>query len=159
MIRSVKGETNCVVASYKAATSCAVGDILVQEAGIAVPADKCTTTDLSTLAICQEYVHDNLLGAAQEKRTAAQTAAGNGMVATTGVVKMATAASLTAAPGIFIGLSGDVVSGIYTPTQTVVSVATANLAIGRLVKAASSAAEVEVELVSTVALGGPQTMA
>lgn len=153
MLRSVRGETNPVVVAAPASTAILLGDLVVRNAGnVAQPVSAITG---ASLAAAQQNCHNTFLGVSQDKRTTSQNTAGSITIATTGRAMLDTASALTQPVGTLIGVSATNNAGTWTCTQTVVNVATANLAIGRLAKSATSAATVEVQIFG-LTQGGPQ---
>ncbi len=111
--------------------------------------------DTGTLAGNQEGFHDVFAGFALEASAAGETA--NIAVATAGVMEMA-CASGTWEVGALVGMSENG-AGDALLANTGISVATANLAVGRVAERVPVAAtRVKVNFISTVLFGGPQTM-
>lgn len=146
------GETNPVVAAVDSATVIAIGDLVYQDTDDAKPA--ASTTWDTNIATTQEAFHDVFLGVACQKSRSGDTDPIR--VATRGVFEFDCAAA-TFELGALVGPAKQ--SGNAIENGKVVSVATANLAIGRVAKRyASNTTKVLVEIVSTIAHGGPQTM-
>lgn len=132
-----------------------IGDLVESaSSGSAVtPADDHTWN--TNLATTQEEFHDRFLGVATQRSR-------NGdddpiVVATAGVFEFECAAA-TFEQGALVGPAKQ--SGNALENQKVVGVASANLAIGRVVKPyTSNTTKVLVEIVSTVVRGGPMTPA
>lgn len=145
------GDTNPVSAAVDAATVIEIGDLVYQEVDDARPAS--SQADLGTEAQNQEGFHDKFLGVAMQASRAGDTAPIR--VATSGVFEFITA-SASYELGALVGLVG----ATALADQEVKSVATENLAIGRVAKRVNPAGtSVYVDVVSTVMRGGPQVMA
>ena len=148
------GDTQPVMAPVLSATVIEIGDIVYLDSGTAKPA--AAQADAGTEAGNQEALHDKFLGVALGASRAGDTAAIR--VATRGVFEFA-CPSGTFALGDLLGPK-EASSGTALENQTVKSVATANLALGRCMQAVTDAStRVLLEIVSTVLHGGPQVMA
>lgn len=150
------GETNPVVSAAKD-TALAVerGDLVWQDAGNAnSPTAAADTVWNTNLATTQEDFHDSFLGVALSRGQVGETAPLR--IATEGVFEF-DCASATYAIGDLVGPAKQ--AGNALESQKVVAVATANLAIGRVVEGGASLTKVRVRIISTKVLGGPMTMA
>jgi len=149
------GDMKPVRVAVASATVIEIGDLVYLSSGAALPA--ASQADLGTKAENQEGFHDSFLGVAVSRSR-------NGdadpiTIATAGVFEF-DLASATLAIGSLVGAAGTGSAGaVGVANQTIESVATANLAIGRTQEAIASATKVKVEIVSTVLRGGPQAMA
>jgi hypothetical protein len=131
-----------------------IGDLIYQAAGLARPASQ--LADLGTEAANQEALHDSFVGVAMQASPAGSTEPIR--IATSGVFEF-DCLSTTAEVGDLFGVDEDG-SGVELLDQTVVKVATANLAIGRCAKRINPAGtRALVDIVSTMMRGGPQVMA
>jgi hypothetical protein len=150
--RHRSGDPQHIEAAVDSATVIGIGDLLWLDTDDAKPAaDKAWDTNIATT---QEAFHDVFLGLALEQSRAGDTAPIS--VATGGLVEFDCAAA-TFELGALVGPAKQ--TGNAIESQKVVSVATANLAIGRVAKRyASNTTKVLVEIISTVMRGGPQTM-
>lgn len=148
------GDTNPVLLPVAAATNIEIGDLIYLSSGAAKPA--VLQADAGTEAANQEAFHDAFAGVAMQ---CSPVGADEPIrVATSGVFELD---CLSAAfdVGDLIG-ADEATSGTELLNQTVVEVATPNLAIGRCAKRVNPAAtRVLVEVVSTVMRGGPQAAA
>lgn len=148
------GDTNPVLAAVADTTVIEIGDLVYQSGGLAVPA--WLLADLGTKAGNQEAFHDAFLGVAMQASPDGSTEPIR--VATTGVFEF-TATSSTFELGDLLGVEENG-AGDELLNQTVVKVATCNLAVGRCVKrCASASTKVLVDVESTLVHGGPQVMA
>lgn len=153
--RYMYGETNPITVAVDSATVIEIGDLVYLDTDDAKPA--ASQADLGTEAQNQEGFHDKFLGVALSRSRAGDTDPIR--IATTGVFEFATA-SATYQPGALVGPAGTGAGdAVGVANQTVKSVATANLAVGRVSELATSATKVKVAIVSTVMYGGPMTMA
>ena len=148
------GETNPVILPVQSGFLVEIGDLLYLDGGTVKPASN--QSDHGTLQANQEAFHDNFVGVAMQCSTGTTTESIR--VATSGVFEF------SCSPASFdVGdLIGCVEEGTGTEleSQVVTGVASENLAIGRCVKQAASGSEkVLVDVVSTVARGGPQAAA
>lgn len=146
------GDTNPVLVPVSAFVVIEIGDLVMLNAGNAEPASD--LADTGTEAGNQEAFHDLFIGVAMQQSRSGDTAPIR--VATTGVFEF-DCVSATLALGAFVGSDEDGTGTMLQP-QVVAAVATANLAIGRVEKAIAAATSVLVRIVSTVSLGGPQSM-
>lgn len=154
VFRYLHGDTNPIAVAVNSATVIELGDLLYLVTDDARPFSD--QADLGTLAQNQEGVHDMFLGVALSRSRAGDTLDVN--IATRGVFEFDTA-SATYQPGDLVGSAGTGSGGLVgMANQTVAAVATANLAVGRVSKLATSATKVQVSILSTVMHGGPQTM-
>lgn len=148
------GDTQPVMAPVLSATVIEIGDLVYLDSGTAKPAS--LQADAGTEAGNQENFHDKFLGVALAASRAGDTAAIR--VATRGAFEFA-CPSGTFALGDLLGAK-EAASGTALENQTVKSVATANLALGRCTQAVTTAStRVLLEIVSTMLHGGPQVMA
>ena len=148
------GDTNPVMLPVAESTVIEIGDLVYQSSGSALPASD--LADVGTEAGNQEAFHDAFVGVAMQASPAGS--ADPIRVATSGVFEF-DCLSTTAEVGDLLGVDEDG-TGTSLTRQSLVKVATANLAVGRCAKRANPAAtRLLVEIVSTVLRGGPQTMA
>jgi len=153
--RWLYGATQPISVAVDSATVIEIGDLLYLDTDDAKPA--ASQADLGTKAQNQEGFHDNFLGVALTRSKSGETAPVR--IATSGVFEL-DMASATLQPGALVGAAGTGAAGaVGVANQTIESVATANLAIGRVVELATSATKAKVSIVSTVIHGGPMTMA
>ncbi len=147
------GDTNPVLAS--ADTSLIeVGDLVVLSAGNAVSA--ATFASAGSEPANQEAFHDAFLGVAMQQSPEGETRPIR--VATSGVFEF-DSASATYEIGGLLG-THEPATGAELYNQSVASVATPNLAVGRCVRRQpQGATKVLVDVVSTVVRGGPQAAA
>lgn len=147
------GDTNPVMLPVAESTVIEIGDLVYQSSGSALPASD--LADVGTEAGNQEAFHDAFVGVAMQASPAGS--ADPMRVATSGVFEF-DCLSTTAEVGDLLGVDEDG-TGTSLTRQSLVKVATANLAVGRCAKRANPAAtRLLVEIVSTVLRGGPQTM-
>lgn len=136
----------------------AVGSSAVIQIGDLVTKTPTAAADVAwdtNLAGTQEAFHDDFLGVSCRRSLSGETAPIR--VATSGVFRFKCDAA-TFAIGDLVGPAK--ATGNNLENDKVVSVATANLAIGRVVAHyGTNTTEVLVEIVSTVAHGGPQAPA
>jgi hypothetical protein len=149
------GDVRPVRVAVASATVIEIGDLVYLASGAALPFS--AQADLGTKAQNQEGAHDAFIGVSLSRSR-------NGdadpiTIATAGVFEF-DLASATLAIGSLVGPAGTGEAGaVGVANQSIESVATANLAIGRTVEAITSATKVKVDIVSTVIYGGPQAMA
>lgn len=147
------GDTNPVLVPAGGA-AIEIGDLVYQTSGALQPA--ALLADLGTKAANQEALHDAFVGVAMQASPDGETAPIR--VATSGVFEFECGAT-TFVVGDLLGVDENG-TGDELLSQTLVKVATCNLAVGRCVRAAASAVtRVLVEIDSTVVRGGPQPMA
>lgn len=153
------GDTKPVVSNPAAsATVIEIGDLLFQDAGDSnnpKPASDAGAIpgDLATLAAAQEAFHDEFLGVAISNSPSGNT---DPVTVATGGVFEFDCASATYALGALVGVN-DNGDGDALVDQELIAVATANLAVGRVVRDYTSATtKILVEIVGTVNHGGPQ---
>ena len=148
------GDTDPVQMPVAEATVIENGDLVYQTSGLARPAS--LLADLGTEAANQEAFHDAFVGVAMQ--ASPDGSSDPIRVATSGVFEF-DCLSTTAEVGDLFGADEDG-TGVELLDQTVVKVATANLAVGRCAKRINPAGtRALVEIVSTVMRGGPQVMA
>jgi hypothetical protein len=148
------GDTNPIMVPVLTESMVEIGDLIYMASGTGKPA--ADLADLGTKAANQEAFHDAFVGVAMQCSPAGSVDPIR--VATSGVFEL-DCASATAAVGDLFGIEEDG-SGTELLSQTVVKVATANLAVGRCAKQVNPAStRVLVDIVSTVMRGGPQVMA
>ena len=148
------GATNPVVLPVDSTTVIEIGDLVYLATDDVRPASD--QADQGTEAANQELFHDNFAGVAMQRSPAGDTKPIR--VATT-VVFEYVCLSATFEVGALIGVD-EASNGTQLEDQVVVSVATANLAVGRCAKRLNPAStRVLVEIVSTVSYGGPQVAA
>jgi hypothetical protein len=153
--RYVYGDTNPVMAAVASATVIEVGDLVYLSSGAALPAS--ALADAGTKAQNQEAFHDLFLGVSEQRSRAGD--ADPIRVATTGTFEF-DIASATLALGALVGAAGTGEAGaVGVANQAVESVATPNLAIGRVREAIASKTKVKVNIESVIMTGGPQAMA
>lgn len=149
------GDTNPVEAAVDSAVVIEIGDLVALVSGKAVPADD--FADSGTLAENQEAFHDLFLGVAQQRSRAGDTDPIR--VATSGTFEF-DIASATLGLGALVGPAGTgEANAVGVANQTVISVATPNLAVGRVQDAIASATKVKVNVESVIMTGGPRAMA
>ena len=149
------GDANPVQVPVASATVIEIGDLVYLSSGNALPAS--SQADLGTKAQNQEGFHDAFIGVSMSRSRNGDTAPID--VATSGVFEF-DSASASYALGALVGPAGTGAGdAVGVANQTVESVATANLAIGRVAAATTSQTKVKVDIVSTVLRGGPMTMA
>ena len=154
LLRWRYGETNPVMCPVDSATVIEIGDFVYLDTDDAKPAS--SQADQGTEALNQEAFHDNFLGVAMQQSPSGDTA--DIRVATSGVFEFV-CPSGTFELGALVGVD-EASGGTSLEDQQVASVATANLAVGRVAKrVASASTSVLVDIVSTVMRGGPQAMA
>lgn len=148
------GETNPVMMPVLEGYVIEIGDLVYLDEESAKPA--LAQADLGTLAANQEALHDNFLGVAMQASPGESTEPIR--VATSGVFEF-DCLSATFEMGALLGATEDS-SGTELLNQSVIGVATPNLAVGRCVKRVAPAdTKVLVDMVSTVVRGGPQAAA
>lgn len=148
------GDTRPVVLPVDANTVIEIGDLVYLEVDDARPAS--AQADQLTKAANQELFHDKFAGVAMQRSPAGD--ANSIRVATSGVFEFDCPTSVFEV-GALAGLEENS-AGTQLLSQTVVGVATPNLAIGRVVKRLNPAgSRVLVDVVSTVVYGGPQPAA
>jgi hypothetical protein len=148
------GDTNPVMVPVMDATIVEIGDLIYLVSGVGKPASE--LVDLGTKAANQEAFHDSFVGVAMQASPAGSTEPIR--VATSGVFEF-DCVSTTAEIGDLFGVDEDG-TGTELLSQTVVKVATPNLAVGRCAKRISPASTRSLlEVVSTAMRGGPQAMA
>lgn len=108
----------------------------------------------TSLAVTQEAFHDAFLGVSNQRSRSGDVEA---VVVHTRGVHLFDCASASFKVGDLVGPAKQ--SGNLLEDKKVVAVATANLAIGRVAAATSSATKVLVDVFGTVSHGGPQVMA
>ena len=140
------------------ATAVEVGDLVALVTDAVVPA--AAMADVGTLAQNQEAFHDAFLGVSRSAHRASHDPADPVTldIATEGVFRFPCASSAGYAVGDFVGPADHATPGAGLKSQTVVKVATANLAIGRIFKIVS-ATELWVTIESVVLTGGAQAAA
>jgi hypothetical protein len=149
------GDMKPVRVAVASATVIEIGDLVYLSSGAALPAT--SQADAGTKAQNQEAFHDAFLGVAMSRSRNGD--ASPITIATSGVFEF-DLASATLAIGSLVGAAGTGEAGaVGVANQTVESVATANLAIGRTQEAIASKTKVKLEIVSTVLYGGPVAMA
>jgi Uncharacterized conserved protein (DUF2190) len=148
------GETNPVMMPVLEGYVVEIGDLVFLDEESAKPA--LAQADQGTLAANQEALHDTFLGVAMQASPGESTQPIR--VATSGVFEFDTL-SATFEMGDLLGAKEES-SGTALENQSLIGVATPNLAIGRCVKRVSPAGtKVLVDVVSTVVRGGPQAAA
>lgn len=146
------GDTHPVLSVAKASgTTIAIGDLIYRDGGASnVPKPAASLAWDTSLAVTQETFHDSFLGVALSAGRSADT--DKIRIATSGIFEF-DCASATFAAGALVGPAKQ--SGNALESQKVVSVATANLAIGRVEQDYTSATtRVRVRVMSVVHDGG-----
>jgi hypothetical protein len=146
------GDTEPVLVPVASATVIEIGDLVYLSGGAAVPAFD--LADTGTEAGNQEAFHDLFIGVAMQQSLNGET--DDIRVATAGVFEF-DCLSASLALGALVGADEEG-TGTALENQVVASVATANLAVGRVHKATTSATTVLVSIVGTVNWGGPQAL-
>ena len=147
-----RGDPQMVKAQVDSATVINIGDLICISSGKAIPAASVTWN--TNIATTQEAMHDAFLGIALEQSRAGDT--DDISVATAGEVEF-DCASASFALGDLVGSAKQ--TGNAIESQKVVSVATANLAVGRVCKITASQTKVTVRIQSVLLTGGPQAAA
>jgi hypothetical protein len=148
------GDTSPVMLPVDSTTVIEIGDLVYLNTDDARPAS--AQADQGTEAANQELFHSNFAGVAMQASPDGDTAPIR--VATAGVFEF-DCASATFEVGALIGADENG-AGTALLNQTVVGVATADLAIGRCAKRVNPAGtRTLVDIVSTVMKGGPQAAA
>lgn len=156
----LSGNPNAIVVDMASAVVCKPGDVIITNIGatsLGFPASN-MAAHLTDLATVQEAVHDSFLGIALDGKVAGR--ASQVRVATEGVFSIPIAAAAAAPIGSWFGLYND--DGAHGPPldQLAILVATANLAIGVLVKPTlATDTHAHIRIFSTKTIGGPQTPA
>ncbi len=147
------GDTSPVVIPVDSATVIEIGDLVYLDTDDAKPAS--SQADQGTEVANQELFHDNFAGVAMQRSRGGDT---NPIrVATRGVFEF-DCPSGTFEVGDLVGVD-EATSGTQLENQQVDSVATANLAVGRVAKRLNPAGtSLLVDVVGTVSHGGPQAM-
>ena len=149
------GETNPVMAAVASATVIEIGDLVYLSSGEILPAS--ALADAGTEAQNQEAFHDLFLGVAEQRSRAGDT--DRIRVATSGVFEF-DCASASLGLGALVGSAGTGAGdAVGVANQIVKSVATPNLAVGRVAEATTSATKVKVAIDSVIMTGGPRAMA
>lgn len=151
----IRGEANHLTVDAKSASTVVVqrGDLVATNSSSqAYPAASQAWN--TSLATTQEDFHDVFAGVAVDRSRNGDTAPI--LLATQGVF-LFKCASATFQIGDLVGPAKD--TGNALLSDTVVAVATPNLAVGRVTKGGTSVTTVEVEIRSTRVYGGPQAMA
>jgi hypothetical protein len=149
------GDTKPVTVAVDSATVIEIGDLVYIASGKALPAS--ALADAGTKAENQEAFHDAFLGVAEQRSRAGD--ADKIRVATAGTFEFAIA-SATLGLGALVGAAGTGAGGaVGVANQTVESVATPNLAIGRVQDAIASQTKVLVNIMSVIMTGGAQAAA
>lgn len=148
------GETNPVIMPVPLGFKLSIGDLVYLDSGHIKPATD--MSDQGSLTANQELFHDNFVGVAMQSSDG--TAIKNVRVATSGVFEFDCVSS-TYDVGDLLGVNEDA-TGLQLQDQSIIDVATVNLAIGRCVKKVDPAgSKVLIDVVSTVVKGGPQAAA
>ena len=149
------GDMKPVMAAVDSATVIEIGDMVWLDTDDAKPFT--AIADAGTKAQNQEAAHDKFLGIAMQQSRVGDVAPIQ--VATAGVFEL-DCVSATLQLGTLVGPIGTGASdAVGVANQSVESVATANLAVGRVADAIASKTKVKVDIVSTVMYGGPMAMA
>jgi len=147
------GDTEPVMLPVDSTTVIEIGDLVYLDTDDAKPAS--AQADQGTEAANQESFHDKFAGVAMQASPSGQTQPVR--VATAGVFEF-DCLSATFEVGALVGADENG-AGTALLNQTVASVATPNLAVGRCARRVNPAAtRVLVDIVSTVLKGGPQAM-
>ena len=145
------GDTSPVMLPVDSATVIEIGDLVYLDTDDAKPAS--AQADQLTKAANQELFHDKFAGVAMQRSRAGDTQPVR--VATTGVFEFACASGSFEVGQLFGG--EEQANGTQLENQKLDDVATANLSIGRCAKRVNpSDTKVLVDIVSTIAHGGPQ---
>jgi len=153
------GDTHPVVMAVDVATVIEIGDVVHLNTNDALPAS--SINDIGgagpvNLAAAQELLHDAFLGIAMQRSRVGDTTPIR--IATRGVFEL-DAASTTFEVGDLVGTDDDS-AATALENQKVITVATENLAVGRVARSVTSAdSRVFVEIVGTITHGGPQVAA
>lgn len=148
------GDTNPVMLPVDSSTVIEVGDLVYLDTDDAKPAS--SQADQGLLSTNQETFHDGFAGVAMQASAAGDT--DSIRVATTGVFGFDCSAG-TFEVGDLVGVAENA-AGTELENQAVVAVTVANRALGRCCKRLNPAGTaVFVDIVSTVAKGGPQAAA
>jgi hypothetical protein len=116
-----------------------------------------TMSDAGTKAQNQEAAHDVFVGVALEASPAGT--ANNIMIATEGEYLGIDAASATYEQGAFVGPQGTGSAGaVGVADQAVEAVATANLAVGRVIRRGTTVTELDIDFTGVITTGGQQAM-
>ena len=154
--RHREGEINPVPVLAKASTAIAIGDI-VQLVSSAATTVGDATFGANTNASVQEGIHDAFIGVSLDQRLANNATSGNILIGTTGVYEFTCLDEAAKDIGTLYGV-GLLAGGTNQASMILQSVATANLAVGRLARVkAANATTVWVAIESTITLGGPQS--
>lgn len=158
--RHIRGHAHEVRVPGTVAAEIKAGDFLMMVSNKAIRVS--AQADLGTLAQNQEGAHDAFLGVAIDQKLAGVTR--DVLVATRGVFRFPCVALLAASDvGAFVGIEGTGAGlAVGLADQMVVVVATANLAVGKLARAAAIGdvfLEVEIAGVLTTTHSGPLAMA
>lgn len=149
------GDIKSVSVPVDSATVIEVGDLVYLASGKALPAS--SLADAGTKAQNQEAFHDAFIGVSMSRSRNGDTEPVT--VATAGVFEF-DMGSASLALGQLVGAAGTGVDGaVGVANQSIESVATANLAVGRTTEITTSATKTKVRIVSTVIHGGPQAAA
>ena len=158
VLRNRVGETNTRLFATPATTAIEIGDLVYLDGSShnVKPASAFPWTS-NTLALTQVALKAVFAGVAQDARSSSD-AAGNILVATTGVAEYPIVDNATAAdPGTFYGVAQG--TGNNVLSQKLVVVANATEAIGKAAQAvAAHATTALVEIVGSVTLSGVQTI-
>ncbi len=148
------GETTPVILPVQSATVIEIGDLLYWSTDHVLPA--VAQADQGTKAGNQQLFHNNFAGVAMQQSRNGDTTPIR--VATTGVFAF-DCASATFDVGNLIGLDENT-AGTALQNQVVIAVGAENLSVARCAKRVNPADTcVLVEVVSTIAHGGPQAKA
>jgi hypothetical protein len=148
------GDTSPVMLPVDSATVIEIGDLVYLEVDDARPAS--AQTDQGTEAGNQQMFHTKFAGVAMQASPSGE--ANSIRVATTGVFEF-DCPSATLEVGDLMGADENA-GGTALLNQTAVKVTNANAALGRCAKRLNPAGtRALVDIVSTVMLGGPQTVA
>ena len=144
------GETTPIQLPVATGVGIEIGDLLTLSGGEVLPAS--SLADQGSTTATQEALHDAFLGVAMQCSPIGS--AGAIRIATTGVFEFECPSAIYDV-GDFVG--GHDAGAETLDVQRVEAVATANLAVGRCLRRVSPAGKkVLVDIVSTVAKGGPQ---
>lgn len=149
------GQDNPVMCAVDSATVIEIGDLVYLDTDDVKPFS--AQADLGTEAQNQEGVHDKFAGVALQRSRAGDTDPIR--VATSGVFEFDCASANFEVGGLVGSAGTGSGAAVGVANQTVKTVATENLAVGRVARRGTALTSVLVAIESTVMRGGPQAMA
>lgn len=150
-------EPNPINILAQASTAINIGDICIIATNNATNAGN-LTAGANTNASVQLAIHTNFVGVSMDQRLSGNATAGNILVGTTGVWEFDCLDEVAKPLGTFYGV-GLLTGGTNQASQIVQSVATANLAIGKVaMHKVANATTVRLEILSSVTRIGMQTL-